>query len=176
MRLRMDGRRASNWFFGFLWIAILGGLLYYCSVESEETKRTRAAEAERARIAAEQYKAKREKQCAEVTAALEIVAARGRADLVKDGERTPACRRIEIEDCGYKVELLYELTAAGRTALVQELSKIGEDCTQGFEFATKHGLAAFRDHHKILTEALEGERELRNPDDYSPPPDDDYAR
>lgn len=116
----MDGRQASNWFFGLLWIAILGGLLYYCSMESEETKRKRAAAAERVRIAAEQYRAKREKQCAEVTAALEIAAARGRADLAKDVERTPACQRIEVEDCGYKVELLYELTAAGRTPLVQE--------------------------------------------------------
>jgi hypothetical protein len=111
-----------------------------------------------------------------VTEALTVVASRGRADLAKDGKNRPACERIEVEDCGYKVELFYELHAAGKPALVEALNRIGEDCKQGLEFATKHGLPAFRDHHKVLTEALERERDSREIDDYSPPPDDDVSR
>ena len=171
----MDWARAGNWFFGVLCIVLLGGLAYYLSGESEETKRERLQDAETARVAAEQHKAKRQKQCAQVTEALDIAAARGRVDLAQIKDRVPACRRIEVEDCGYKVELLYELQLAGRTTLAQELGKIGDDCRRELEFATKHGLVAFRDHHKLLTEALDEARDAhegRNDHDYRA--DDDY--
>jgi hypothetical protein len=168
----------GNWFFGLLWIVLLGAFAYHWSGESEETKQKRAQQAEKARVAAELFKAKRERQCAQVMEALEIVAARGRAGLAAADKNIPACRRIEVEDCGYTVELLYELTQAGRTTLAQEIARFGEDCSRQLEFATKHGLAAFRDHHKLLTDALEEareEHERHTADDYGPPPDTDYG-
>jgi hypothetical protein len=108
--------------------------------------------------------------------ALDVAAARGRVDLAQTKDRVPACQRIEVEDCGYKVELLYELQLAGRTFLAQEMGKIGEECSRELEFATKHGLAAFRDHHKLLTESLDEARdeyEGRNRHDYGR--EDDYG-
>jgi hypothetical protein len=168
--------RAGNWLFALLFAAAFAAYIPYCRSQVEEAERKRAIAAEKSRIAAEQYRAKRDQQCATVNEALAVVAGRGRTDLAQGGKNLPACQRIESEGCGYKVELLYELRSAARTDFVQALSKIGEDCERGLEFAIKHGLAAFRDHHKILVEALEEEHDGRELDDYSPPPDDDVAR
>jgi hypothetical protein len=172
----VDLARAGNWFLGILCVGLLGTFIYYWSGESEETKKKRAEGAEKERLVTERRKANRAQQCGLVTEALDVVAARGRADLAQLNNGVPACRRIEVEDCGYKVELLYELQATDRAPLTQQLEKIGDDCDRELEFATKHGLAAFRDHHKLLTEALENARdEFERSDIREPGPDYDFG-
>jgi hypothetical protein len=174
--MRWDWELITQW---VLIAAGIAGIFYFFGGESETAKQRRVQAAEKERIASEQYRAKRELQCARVTEALEVVKARGRADLAEAANKSiAACRRIEVEDCDYKVELLYELGLAGRISLANDMRKIGDDCSRQLEFATKHGLAAFRDHHKLLTEALDGardEHENRRADDYLAPPEDDYG-
>ncbi len=97
-------------------ILLLSGGVGYLLLrgESEETKYKREQAAESLRIATEKYKAKNEKQCATVTDALDVVKSRGRIDLAQNKGGVQGCRRIIVEDCDYKVELLHELELAAR--------------------------------------------------------------
>lgn len=135
-------------------LAVAGSFAYVLTGEPDEASK-RGEDADGAYVTAEGSQTSTAEQCAAATQALDVVAARGRADLAETRNGVAGCRRIEVEDCEYKVELLYELTQADRTALAQEVGRIGTDCSRELEFAVKHGLPAFRDHYKLLTEAVE---------------------
>ena len=132
--------------------------LSLASCDSKQSERDREAEARR--------QAEVARQCELVNGALAVVGQRGRKDLTVYDLGQP-CERIQSDDCDYKVELMFELTKAGQAALSDQITPLGPDCAEEQKFALKYGLEAFRDHRKLLNDAVEEATEPREPE----PPD-----
>ena len=125
-------------------------------VSCEDEKRVR--QAKRAKIEsvkAWEAKLRAAEQCVTVDAALPAIIERQRIDLVERKNGRDPCTRFRLEGCDYKVEILYELSKAGRSDLESRVAKIGVDCADELKFALKHGLEAFRDHRGLLESATE---------------------
>ena len=125
-------------------------------VNCEEEKRVQQA----ARVKVEAVKAwgaklRAAEQCVTVDAAMPVIFERQRFDLIERKNGRDPCSRFRLEGCDYKVEILYELSKAGRNDLEARVAKIGVDCADELEFALKHGLGAFRDHRELLEAATE---------------------
>lgn len=119
----------------------------------------KAADAARIeRLLAEKRKEResaQENRCRTVDEALSIVSANGRADLAQPSGKVLPCKRILAEKCGYKVELIFELTKVQRFDVAESIKKIGDDCSDEYGFAEKYGLDAFRKHTELLDAAVE---------------------
>ena len=99
-------------------------------------------------------------QCEVVNEVLAVVRQQGREDLAKYDSGRP-CERIKNEDCDYKVELMFELSKATQPALSDQIAPLGPDCTDEQRFAVKYGLEAFRDHRKLLNDAVNDATEVQ---------------
>ena len=135
------------------------GLLVVQACDQEVAQKPYPEQAKKEQEAKErkrQREAQKEAECAIVVEALAVASLRGREDLVDPLKGSKQCHRIYIEECPYKVELLYELGKAARRDLVEKVAKIGfEDCSEEFRFAEKYSIEAFRDHRKLLEAAVE---------------------
>lgn len=120
--------------------------------DSEQAARQRANEAK----AKETEKARVEQECHTVQQALVILASRGRKDLTQpEHGLIDVCNPFDVEGCGYKVEVMLELDAAGSIQLGERIQSIGINCQDEFKFAKRFGLEAFREHRKLLEAAVE---------------------
>jgi hypothetical protein len=112
-------------------------------------------------------------QCEVVNQVLAVVRQHGREDLAKY-DLGPPCERIKKEDCDYKVELMFELSNARQAALSDQIAPLGPDCTDEQRFAVKYGIEAFRDHRKLLNDAVNDAvndaTEVRDDDSREPEP------
>ena len=109
---------------------------------------SKQAQIERQRRAADDLMRKQE--CATMTVAIGTMRQRGRADIV---EPDSSCWTIDTESCRIKVEMALELRNAGNPGLADQVMRIGKVCSGEAQFESKYGLAAFRDHRKLLEQA-----------------------
>ena len=95
--------------------------------------------------------ARLESHCRLLTEAVHTVAsARNRPDLFSDADGDPPCPRIYLERCPYLVEIQYELHALGMMIMSAKLGDAFPNCEAHLAFATKHGLASYRDAVVLL--------------------------
>jgi hypothetical protein len=161
----MTGRQGDTrtetlrrWAHGLAVIVILGaGAAWYIHSAREDARKSKAVSA--------RIRAEHELQCKLMDEALGVVVPRGRADLGQTRDGIAPCDRPDTEQCGYKVEMEYELIEAGRGDLSDRVEAIdvGEECADELRFARKHGISAFRDHWALLKEAVE--RATATPED-----------
>jgi hypothetical protein len=145
----MSGPGGRPYSVTLLWVIVLAFVVSYgvWDWRQDQLKATRRAEA-----AARQ----RAVRCELVTKALAAIAPRGRSDLAASKDGYEPCERAVEEGCAYEVELRFELTAADRADLSNQVGEVLEnDCEEGLSFARKHGLAAFRDHQAIVDRLTE---------------------
>ena len=117
-------------------------LLTGCSEEHPERK-----SAEKVRS-----KAEVQRRCSAIDQALALVRERGRTDLVGTDAQ---CSTVDLYDCSFKVELMVELSTANAAVINEQIATIGEPCASEYRFAVKYGIEAFRDHRKLLEEAMD---------------------
>ena len=157
---------------------ILAVLVGTSSCEPKQDQKQAAEKALKEGLAAAQRQLRRDELCKPVQKVETELVLLNRADLLGTAEpRKNTCDRLRSEGCLYKVEILYELNKAGKHEAAESIAKIGGDCAKELEFATKHGLPAFRDHITILESAVDEARdegrseaeEYPEPQDVEPP-------